>query len=66
MTLHNFIRESAMMDEDFDMCDHDENYIPLSGASSSQGNRDNPRDGDEDQNMNQFRDWIADGLFSRA
>jgi hypothetical protein len=56
---HN-IRESAMMDEDFDMCDHDENYIPLSGASSSQGNRDNPRDGDEDQNMNQFRDWIAD------
>src|SRR5688572_24600737 len=66
MALHNFIRESAMMDEDFDMCDHDENYIPLSGASSSQGNRDNPRDGDEDQNMNQFRDWIADGLFSRA
>jgi hypothetical protein len=66
MALHNFIRESAMMDDDFDMCDHDENYIPLSGASSSQGNRDNPRDGDEDQNMNQFRDWIADGLFSRA
>jgi hypothetical protein len=28
-----------MMDEDFDMCDHDENYIPLSGASSSQGNK---------------------------
>ena len=26
MALHNFIRESAMRDADFDMCDSDENY----------------------------------------
>jgi hypothetical protein len=30
MALHNFIRESAMGDADFDICDTDENYIPFS------------------------------------
>ncbi|WVZ65976.1 hypothetical protein U9M48_015256, partial [Paspalum notatum var. saurae] len=29
MALHNFIRESAMRDTDFDMCDSDENYMPM-------------------------------------
>lgn len=66
MALHNFIRESAQADKEFDRCDHDENYVPLAEASSSQGNIANTRQGDEDQNMNQFRDWIADGLFSRS
>jgi len=48
------------------MCDQDENYVPMAEAScSSQGNRRRIRQGDEDQNMNQFRDWIADGLFRR-
>jgi hypothetical protein len=64
--LHNFIRESALADSDFDMCDCDDEYIPLPEASSSQGNGTNPRHGDEDRTMNQFRDWIADGLFNRA
>jgi hypothetical protein len=32
-------------------------------ASSSQGNRGSTRDGEEDQNMDQFHDRIADGLF---
>jgi hypothetical protein len=32
-------------------------------ASSSQRNRVSTRDGEEDQNMDQFRYWIADGLF---
>jgi hypothetical protein len=49
MTLHNFIRESVLADEDFDLCDHDENYVPLLEASSSQGNRANIRHGDEDE-----------------
>ena len=64
MAVHNFIRESALADMDFDMCDHDENYVPMAEAPcSSQGNRRRIRQGDEDQNMNQFQDWIADGLF---
>ena len=34
LALHSFIRESAMTDADFDMCDCDENYMPfaMSGA----------------------------------
>jgi hypothetical protein len=28
IAIHNFIRESAMEDDDFDVCDHDENYVP--------------------------------------
>jgi hypothetical protein len=35
MALHNFIRDSAMADEDFDSCDQDENYVPLAETSSS-------------------------------
>ena len=39
MAIHNFIRESALPDVDFDRCDHDENYVPhVEGASSSQAN----------------------------
>jgi hypothetical protein len=37
MAIYNFIRESAMADEDFDRCDHDEHYVPVvkEGASAS-------------------------------
>ena len=55
-----------MGDEDFDLFDNDENYVPFTEPSSSEANVDNTRHGDEDQTMNQFRDWIADGLFSRS
>ena len=52
---------------DFDMCDQDENYVPMvEASSSSQGNRHSIRQGDEDRNMNRFRDCIADGLFTRS
>jgi len=66
MALHNFIRQSGMMDDLFDLCDQDENYDPNGEASSSQANNANRCQGDEDQHMNQFRDWIANGLFSRS
>lgn len=66
MALHNFIKQSAMADEDFEKCDLDESYIPLEGeASSSRANPSSSRHGDEDHNMNVFRDAIADGLFNK-
>jgi hypothetical protein len=30
MALHNFIRDSAMRDKDFDKFDEDESYMPIS------------------------------------
>ena len=64
MALHNFIRNSALRDEDFDMCDQDENYILNIGQqSSSQGGGSNAL-GDEDGDMNVFHDNIINALFS--
>lgn len=63
MALHNFIRESALGDEDFDMCDQDENYQPM--PFSSQARVVSNHLGDEDGNMNTFRDHLADALFAR-
>jgi hypothetical protein len=62
MAIHNFIRESALPDTEFDMCDQDENYVPMAEARR----RRSIRPGDEDPCMNLFRDWIADGLFRRS
>jgi hypothetical protein len=67
MALHNFIRESFLGDKDFELCDHDENYVPEVGESSTQEQEQvaGSVQGEEDRNMNQFRDWIADGLFNK-
>jgi hypothetical protein len=35
MTLHNFIRQSGMMDDLFDLCDQDENYNPNEEGTST-------------------------------
>ncbi|CAN6273478.1 unnamed protein product [Urochloa humidicola] len=61
MALHNFIRESALSDELFDMCDQDEDFVPcVRRASSSQ-----PQAyGQEERDMNAFRDSIADALMA--
>ena len=66
MTLHNFIRRSGMMDDLFDLCDQDENYIPNEEGTSTQTTGDTTHYGGEDENMNQFRDWIVNGLFARS
>ncbi|XP_072146817.1 uncharacterized protein [Setaria viridis] len=66
MAIHNFIRESTLADVDFERADNDESYVAPADASSSQNNADTSQHGDEDQDMNQFRDWIADGLSSRS
>lgn len=60
IALHNFIRDSQMADTEFDNCDHDENYDPLGGTSSPSSEPTNELDS---RVMNQFRDWIADGLW---
>lgn len=49
-----------MADTEFDNCDHDENYDPLGGTSSPSSEPTNELDS---RVMNQFRDWIADGLW---
>ena len=54
------------MDDLFDLCDQDENYIPIEEGTSTQATRGTTRFGDEDENMNQFRDWIANGLFAHS
>jgi hypothetical protein len=66
MALHNFVRENDKKDRDFEKCDEDENYIPLEEPPSSQANGASTSHGEEDQSMNRFRDWIADGLYSRS
>jgi hypothetical protein len=62
MALHNFIRRSGMMDDLFDKCDEDENYNPMEEEET----RRESHQGDEDPNMNEFRDWIANALFARS
>jgi hypothetical protein len=65
MAIHNFVRENDKKNRDFERCDEDENYNPLEEPSSSQANKATTTHGDEDQSMNQFPDWIADGLYAR-
>uniref|UniRef100_A0A0A8ZCL8 DDE Tnp4 domain-containing protein n=1 Tax=Arundo donax TaxID=35708 RepID=A0A0A8ZCL8_ARUDO len=36
MALHNFIRDSALSDVEFDQCDRDENYMPIPSSNASQ------------------------------
>jgi len=64
MALHNFIRESAMADADFDMCDRDENYVPMPVPSSSQRSEANNYLCDEEGDMNAFCDNLATALFA--
>lgn len=66
MALHNFVRENDKKDWDFERCDEDENYVPPEEPPSSQANGASTRHGEEDRSMNRFRDWIADGLYSRS
>lgn len=62
MALHNFIRDSQLADTEFNHCDQDENYDLLAGKMSSPSN--DATDYLDSQVMNQFQDWVADGLWS--
>ncbi|WVZ71421.1 hypothetical protein U9M48_020011 [Paspalum notatum var. saurae] len=65
MAVHNFIRESALSDEDFERCDLDENYMPMPTSCSRTQLVDEEVRGEEDQDMNAFRVNIANALFYR-
>lgn len=54
MALYNFISEIAMEDDDFDICDTNENYMSFLESSTSQETAENTHVKDEDQNMNAF------------
>ncbi|XP_022679327.1 protein ALP1-like [Setaria italica] len=66
MAIHNFIRENAIADTAFDMCDRDENFIPMADPSNPEEHATNTQAGDEDRNMNEFRDEIANGLYNKS
>jgi hypothetical protein len=66
MAINNFIRQSAIADRDFEMCDRDEYYVPMAEPSNSQQRASNTKVGDEDNDMNAFRDEIANGLYNRS
>jgi hypothetical protein len=62
MALHNFIRESALSDQEFDKCDEDENYMPMPSQNPSDQSIDNNQLG-HDTDMNVFRDSICNALL---
>jgi hypothetical protein len=66
MALHNFIRQSGMMDDLFHLCDEDENYDPNDEETAGTSIRTETQPGNEDESMIEFRDWIANGLISRS
>jgi hypothetical protein len=53
-----------MPDMDFDICDHDDNYMPMEAPISSHSRGRSDQLGDEDHNMNLFRDNLADALLA--
>jgi hypothetical protein len=61
IALHNFIRDSALSDELFQMCDEDEEYIPP--VVSSEGVHNNSSSSD-DVDMCAFHDFIAHSLMA--
>ncbi|XP_004964672.1 uncharacterized protein LOC101786969 [Setaria italica] len=66
MAIHNFIRENDMADRAFDMCDRDENFIPMPQVPNDEGDGINTQAGEEDCNMNAFRDELANALYNKS
>uniref|UniRef100_A0A0A9EP60 DDE Tnp4 domain-containing protein n=1 Tax=Arundo donax TaxID=35708 RepID=A0A0A9EP60_ARUDO len=61
MSLHNFIRDSALSDELFQMCDEDEEYIP---PIASLGGGDYNGAASDDGDMCVFCDFIVNSLMT--
>jgi len=64
MALHNFIRDSALSDELFQMCDEDEEYMPEVDSSEEEEEVHNSGPSSDDVDMCAFRDFIANSLMA--
>jgi hypothetical protein len=68
MILHNFIRDSALRDEEFDKCDEDEEYMPDNeddeGQEETQPSDDDIPEEANEVTMNTIRDNIANALVT--
>ena len=65
MALHNFIRDSALSDELFQMCDEDEEYMPEVDSSEEEEEEvHNSGPSSDDVDMCAFRDFIANSLMA--
>jgi hypothetical protein len=69
MTLHNFIRDSELRDEEFEKYDDDEDYMPDNeddneGQEVSQPYEDDIPESENEVTMNTIRDNIANALVS--
>ena len=69
MALHNFIRDSALQDDEFEKCDEDENYMPRDEDDTEEQEVAQPQVDEilEEENevtMNTVRDNIANALVS--
>jgi hypothetical protein len=61
MTLHNFIRDNHEIDDLFDMCDEDEDFVPSHEGETSSHSQLYEQ---EESDMNILRDSIVDGLMT--
>jgi hypothetical protein len=67
MCLHNFIRENSALDEDFQRCDRDPDYIPTISSRYRQHVPQNASDtsttGSSSRNINRFSDDVSKVLW---
>jgi hypothetical protein len=69
MALHNFIRDSALHDDEFEKCDEDEDYIPegeddIEGQQVEDQGVDEVLEEENEVDMNTICDNIANALVS--
>jgi hypothetical protein len=67
MCLHNFIHENDALDENFQRCDQDFDYVPTIPTRYSRNDPQNASDtsttGASTRNMNMFRDDLAKAIW---
>lgn len=69
MTLHNFIHDTILKDDEFEKCDKDEDYIPvdeddIKAQERTQLQDDDIADEEDEITMNAIRENIANALVS--
>jgi len=64
IALHNFIRDSALSDELFQMCDEDEEYMTEVDSSSEEEEVHNSGPSSDDVDMCAFCDFMVNSLMA--